>query len=298
MDNLDLDQEPGADWDLAHPGDDLYGQDGDHLDHVGLATDADHGWDPQHGDRSPGVAGHHDPELDGVPQEIGYSMTPVVRLVSHLITEAHDLSAHSMPSDPDHFDPSEVHHDVDGNPGEHMELWHMQENPDTCAVVAQEYILEHVLGHPFQESDLVHEAEQAGIYHPGGGTTREDMGRLLELHGVQVERSTGASVEDISQALDAGHHVIACVDASELTHQGLVSSLLEVVGLPGRPAGHAVEVIGVNRDDPDHPTVVLNDPGRPDGCGLEVPVEVFNRAADPYDHFLVTTTNKAPVGLG
>lgn len=294
MDNLDLESGPDESCELVAV------EECGHLDERGNSSGEETGsdWETRHHENLPPISGLQPPDLEGMPQEIGYSVAPLARLASHLITKAHDISVHGMPSNPDHFDPSEPHEDLVGDPGEHMEVWHMQDSSDTCAVVAQEFILEHLLGRSFEEADLVQQAQDAGIYHPGAGTAPEDMGRLLELHGVQVDRATGASVEDIVHALDSGHQVIACIDANELSHQGLVSSLLEVVGLPGRPAGHAVQVIGFHMDDPLHPTVVLNDPGRPDGCGLEVPVEIFTRAWGRFDHFLVTANNAAPAGVG
>src|SRR5688572_27611559 len=44
------------------------------------------------------------------------------------------------------FDPLAPHGDVVGEPMEAMDHWHQQERPDSCAIVAQEFILDSISG--------------------------------------------------------------------------------------------------------------------------------------------------------
>jgi len=191
-----------------------------------------------------------------------------------------------------HFDPTQSVH-VIGTPGEDMQNWHEQTNPDTCAVVAQESVLESVTGQSFSENALRDEAMAHGWYSPGGGTPLDDIGNLLEAHGIPVERQDGASLQDLAHELGSGHKVIAAVNGEEIwaaAHPGGGSTPLEQYsGIPGQGADHAVEVIGIDTSDPAHPMVVLNDPGTPGGAGLEVPAEAFQQAWSTSGDFMVHT---------
>lgn len=67
-----------------------------------------------------------------------------------------------------------------GEPLEDRKHWHMQEQPDTCAIVSQEYILDSYLDYDVTENELVEHATKNGYYYPGSGTFPEDVGKLLE----------------------------------------------------------------------------------------------------------------------
>jgi hypothetical protein len=69
-----------------------------------------------------------------------------------------------------------------------------QSYPDTCAIRCQEYILTQFWGYPIDEGALVREAKEQGWYTPGGGTQPQDVGNLLELHGVPVNRYYDATL--------------------------------------------------------------------------------------------------------
>jgi hypothetical protein len=116
---------------------------------------------------------------------------------------------------------------------------------------------------------------------------------VLEAYGIPVERGYGGTLEDIEARLTAGEHVIVGVDAHEIWTAGEVTgddSIDDFPGIPGMDANHAVEVIGVDRSDPANPVVVLNDPGHPEGRGLEVPADEFTDAWADSDHYMVSTS--------
>jgi len=62
-------------------------------------------------------------------------------------------------------------------------------------------------------------------------------------------------------------------DAGALDEQ-----LYKSLGLPDPGANHCVEVIGIDRSDPQHPQVIVNDPGHPDGKGMSIPLDQFEDA--------------------
>ena len=199
------------------------------------------------------------------------------------LSSAGDNTLH-MPT----FDPAEEQWDGAGDPAADMEHWHQQEEPDTCAIASQEFVLDSLTGQGFSEEQLRAEAEANGWYTPGGGTPQADTGKLLEAHGLDVEREQGATIDELSSALADGEKVIVGVNAEKIWASGTDSgSVDEYPGIPGQGADHAVEVIGMEQDSPNGPIVVLNDPGHPDGKGMIVPLDEFQAAWQDSGDFAV-----------
>lgn len=195
------------------------------------------------------------------------------------------------------FDPTMDGPGVTGDPAGELAFWHQQTYDDTCAVAAQEFVLESLTGRDFSEDALRQEAIDNGWFTPGGGTPLEATGSLLEAHGVDVERQYGGTLDDLGALLERGHKVIVGVDSDEIWTPGRdprQDDLLgDVPGYPGQSPDHAVEVIGIDRSDPGNPMVILNDPGHPDGQGLMVPADEFVDAWADSDHYMVYTTGYA-----
>jgi len=192
-----------------------------------------------------------------------------------------------------HFQPTEHSPGIIGDPGSEMDFWHLQTHDDTCAIVSQEFILDDLTGHHFSEDVLRQEAIAHGWYTPGGGTPLDDVGKLLEANGVHVDREYGGTLQELSDKLQHGQDVIVGVNGEDIWNSGSHGDvpLTDYPGIPGQSADHAVEVIGIDDSDPAHPLVVLNDPGTPDGQGLEVPAPVFEQAWETSDHYMVSTTD-------
>lgn len=181
------------------------------------------------------------------------------------------------------FDPADADPDcVVGDPASAMDDWHWQETDCSCAVTSQEFVLEELTGLEFEESVLRDLAEEHGWFDPNGGTTMDDVGNLLEHMGLRVERSSGNSIEDLEACLASGGEVIVGVDSSEIW-MGQNDDFF----FPGMDADHAVQVIGIDRTDPGHPMVILNDPGCTNGCGAMLPMETFLNAWEDSDCFMV-----------
>lgn len=180
-----------------------------------------------------------------------------------------------------------------GSPEEDMDNWHMQRHEDTCAVVSQEFILDELTGRNFTEEELMRVAMANGWYTPGGGTTFENVGKLLEAYGIEVERTSGNTMTDLESKLLNGDKIIVAVDSSEIwsdSPEELLDELLsEVLGIPDQQPDHAVQVIGIDKSDPNNPIVILNDPGHPDGMGMRVTAEEFFGAWEDSGFYMVST---------
>ncbi|MEU6825991.1 C39 family peptidase [Streptomyces atriruber] len=177
-----------------------------------------------------------------------------------------------------------------------IDLWHQQQSADTCAVVGQEFLLDRFTGEDHSEEELVAVAEANDWYRPGGGTPMEDVGNLLEYYDVPVERTQGDSIDDLESSLSDGDGVLVAVDSGELLPDDPDGeALADASGIPGQGADHVVQVIGFDRSDPDDPQVILNDPGRADGAGLEVPEADFLNAWEDSGRYTVTASGSSDV---
>jgi hypothetical protein len=186
------------------------------------------------------------------------------------------------------------------DPLEDTEHWHRQESNDTCAIACQEFILDHFgeeYGFDFSEDQLVDIATANGWYLPGGGTSLENTGKLLEAHGIPVERGSGGTLEDLAEKLERGEKVIAAIDADEIWSDEQTATLEDWSGdsIPGQDANHAVQVIGIDYSNPERPMVILNDPGHDGGQGAMVPADQFINAWNDSNNYMVATAVNSPV---
>lgn len=165
-----------------------------------------------------------------------------------------------------------------------------QQHPDTCAIQCQRLILNE-FGVGVTEDQLVTEASARGIYNHG--TSPDDVGKLLESHGLAVNRFDNANVFNLSNELAQGHKVIVGVDSSDLwtSQNGIVHEILDFLGLA--KADHAVIVSGIDTTDPDHVKVNITDPGTGD-VAKSYPIEQFLDAWKGSDFTMVATAHSAP----
>ncbi len=180
-----------------------------------------------------------------------------------------------------------------GTPGRDVASWPGGQNyADTCAIRCQEFILEQFTGVDFDEAALVRVAMDAGWYQPGGGTAPHDVGNLLELHGIAVNRYEGASIFNLTNELAQGHKVIVGVDSGELWGENPILEWIEDrLGISG--ADHAVVVSGIDTTDPNNVQVIISDPGTGDPAAV-YPLERFVDAWRDSNCFMVATQEPAP----
>lgn len=155
---------------------------------------------------------------------------------------------------------------------------------DTCAVVAQVSVLESVTGEYVSESDAVARAEDLGLYAPGEGTTASQIGKLLESYGVDVERREQCDLVGLAEALERGDRVIVAVNADEISRP-MRDQNGDVVP-QYQSGGHAVWVTGLDVQD-GKLTVILNDPGTPEGAMKAVSIDDFTHAWAMYDNLAI-----------
>jgi hypothetical protein len=182
------------------------------------------------------------------------------------------------------------HSAIEGTPGSDAHYWVPQTTPFTCDVVSQEMIL-HEFGINASEAQLTYEATAHG-WLTDGGTSMENMSRLLEMHGVSTHTVADGSVSDLLSELAQGHKVIAAVDSGEMWKTDLTWSNL----FGSQSADHAIVITGLDMSDSSHPRVYINDPGDPAGAGKAYPLDQFLNAWG-HGGDLYVATDSAPVDL-
>lgn len=164
-----------------------------------------------------------------------------------------------------------------------------QHYADTCAIQCQRLILNQY-GVGVNEEDLVQEASARGIYNHG--TSPEDVGKLLESHGVGIHRYENANVFNLSNELAQGHKVIVGVESDDLWHKNsILHEIADFFGL-GK-ADHAVIVSGIDTSDPAHIKVNITDPGTGD-VAKSYPIEQFMDAWKGSHFMMISTAEAAP----
>ena len=166
-----------------------------------------------------------------------------------------------------------------------------QSYPDTCAIKSQQLVLEN-FGIHISEEQLRAEAIEHGWYSPGSGTPMADVGKLMELHGVEVKQYVNGNIFNVLNELAQGHNVIMGIDSGELWHYGLKEKMEDYIpGIGG--ADHALIVSGINTENPKDVKIIVTDPGTGDLC-KEYPIAQFVDAAKDSNFYMVTTEESVP----
>lgn len=155
-----------------------------------------------------------------------------------------------------------------GDPSSSMQQWECQGATNRCALYSQKFIIEEFTGEKINIEVFEDIAEQNGWFNDG--TTFLNTNKMLDYYGIENEMSFHNDINDIEECLNEGGRVIVAIDANEIWF-GEGDDLFS----PHSGANHAVEVIGIDYSDPDHPMVILNDSGSPNGKGELVPLDDF-----------------------
>lgn len=166
-----------------------------------------------------------------------------------------------------------------GDP-EDAENWHPQKENNSCAIACQEFVAEQLLDREFSEEKMIEYAQERGWYEPKEGTSRSDVGNLLEACGLEVERAENYTVTDLMQALADGEKVICGVN-------NMILAEPRMADMPGLTGNHAVEFIGVDFSDPKNPQVILNDPGVKNGQAIRHDMDVFMKSWETCNNYAV-----------
>lgn len=157
----------------------------------------------------------------------------------------------------------------------------MQLYPDTCAIKSQQLILQDY-GIYLSEDQLVNESIAHGWY-TGNGTSPDNVGNLLELHGIHCNHYEGANIFNLTNELAQGHKIIVGVDSGELWDNDILDKFFE-----DNKADHALIVSGIDTSDPNNVKVILTDPGTGDLL-KEYPMDKFVDAWQDSNCYMITT---------
>lgn len=157
--------------------------------------------------------------------------------------------------------------------------------PDTCAIKSQQLIMQD-FGINLTEAQLRDEAMLYGWFV--NGTAPEDVGKLLELHGIPVSQYENANIFNLVNELAQGHKVIVGVDAGELWDDDIFDKIFE-----DNSADHALIVSGVDTSDPNNVKVIVTDPGT-GNLLKEYSMDEFVDAWEDSNCFMMTTDNPVP----
>ncbi|MCD7715858.1 MAG: hypothetical protein LUI39_05340 [Lachnospiraceae bacterium] len=171
---------------------------------------------------------------------------------------------------------------VTGEPEKSMEYWEYQGNTNRCSIYSQKFIIEELTGQELDIEEVVEVAIDNGWFTEEGGTSLMNISKLLEYYGVDCEMSQGNTLEDIEECLENGGLVEVAIDADEIWY-----GENDFFFTPSDGPNHAVEVIGIDRTDPDNPVVILNDSGNPNGCAVEIPLDTFMDAWEDSNYQMV-----------
>lgn len=156
---------------------------------------------------------------------------------------------------------------------------------DTCAIKSQQLILKD-FGIDISEDALRLEAMEKGWYNCG--TSIDDVGKLLELHGIGISQYENANIFNIVNELSLGHKVIVGVDSGELWGNNILDMLFE-----DSRADHALIVSGIDTSDPNDVKVILTDPGTGDLL-KEYSMDSFVDAWQDSNCFMMATNVSVP----
>jgi len=160
---------------------------------------------------------------------------------------------------------------------------------DTCAIKSQQIILTS-FGYNVSEDQLIQEAIALNIYEPGSGTSPQDVGILLNAHGVPTHTVQDAHVYDLVNELAQGHKVIVGVDSGELWHPSVAEKMEDLFG---GNADHALVVTGIDTTDPNNVEVIITDPGSGD-VAIRYPMDQFLDAWHDSHCIMIATDIPAP----
>lgn len=143
---------------------------------------------------------------------------------------------------------------------------------NSCAIHSQYHVLKDY-GYTGTVDELIAEAEAKGWYDPATGTAPENVGKLLEEHGVPCNVYIDATAYNLYYELAQGKRIIIALDSGEIWgSDNILQDFMD--NITGGGADHAVVVSGINTADPDNVKIILTDSGTGQAA-VEYPLEQF-----------------------
>lgn len=167
-----------------------------------------------------------------------------------------------------------------GEPQADIEYHQAQPGPVDCLPTSVAMSLSELTGTEVPADDVIALANTEG-FMTDSGMAAEGALTLFESYGVDAELSSG-TVDGLREALDNGDTIICGIDSTDLYAEG--GGPFD----PGMETGHAVVITGI--DDGPPGVVYINDPGFPDGAGVEIPLELFEDSWEDSDNTMVVAS--------
>lgn len=185
-----------------------------------------------------------------------------------------------------------------GESGENLydPVYIRQPDDHSCALRSQQIVLRDFgIDIPFK--DLEKLAKDYGVYSDDG-TYTYDIGKVLQIAGVDMHQVCGTSMFELTNELSQGHRVIVSVDAHELWYNDSFTDKLKNWfddTFKEQGGNHALIVAGVeiNPQNTEDIQVVLTDPGA-GYLRIEYPLDQFMNAWKDSNCFMAATNNPAP----
>lgn len=189
----------------------------------------------------------------------------------------------------DYLPASKIHGIPDAHEGFSQQYY--QGNTNECAIYAQWNVLRDY-GVNIDEKHLVEQAKFHGWFTDEGGTPVQDLGKLLELNGVQCDMIVDGNRYNLINELAQGKRVIVTVDSGELWRENTVLARLweGVKDVFGSGEDHALVVSGIDTTDPNNVQVVLTDSGTGHHT-ISYPIDQFEDAWADGDCKMIVTRN-------
>lgn len=195
-----------------------------------------------------------------------------------------DSNEFTTSSESSHLDSSHV---VYGSPELDANYHALQTTPFSCVPVTEGEIIESITGVHLSEAYLCTVAAENDWLTSANGTEPENLGNLLELHGIETHHVDNADLNDIAHELTLGHKVILGLNSEKLidTEQ---PDFMDCTSI----ANHAVWVTGIDATNPSDIKVVINDSADQNGAARAYDAEQFVDAWDDISETYVATNKQ------
>ena len=137
----------------------------------------------------------------------------------------------------------------------------------SCAIASQTMAINQLTDERYSEKQMIDVARE-NRWYSGDGTYPEDVGKVAEHMGMEVEQYSRVPASELTVANDPEVKVLANIDSTLLHYPETYKRC---------QPDHCVQVLRVE-STPDGEFVILNDPGHSEGQGAVYPMEIFERA--------------------
>ena len=178
--------------------------------------------------------------------------------------------------------------EIHGDPIAEIEPFDPQDEPYSCAI-ATTNMLFNSFGYDFGEDIFSDVFETLDIYSPESGTSAHSIDEAINIfskvNGLDLNATeiNNFNIEELQSHLDSGNKLLIALDSYELHHDDV--TLNEVLCIPD--SGHAVQLTGIIKSD-EGDFAVINDPGYPEGAGVEIPIDRFMDACSDFDYTAIS----------